>query len=79
MIWNAVTAIPGYYFFITFAGTRAEVGNHSALWDGYVQYAGFDPTTGNVEFNNAAYFDYGKDKGYLFAPVVDAFTDVRTI
>lgn len=40
------------------------MGNHSALWDGYVQYAGFDPTTGNVEFNNAAYFDYGKDKGY---------------
>lgn len=64
MIWNAATALPGNYFFITFAGTRADVGNHSALWDGYVQYTGFDTTLQNVEFNNAAYFDYAKNQGF---------------
>ena len=64
MIWNAATALPGNHFFITFAGTRADVGNHSALWDGYVQYTGFDTTERNVEFNNTAYFDYARDEGY---------------
>lgn len=46
------------WFYITFNNTYAEVGNDSDLWDGYVDYTGYDLKEKNVVFNNSSYFDY---------------------
>lgn len=57
VIYRYNTALKENWFFITFTNTYADVGNHSSLWDGYVEYTGYDTTVKNVEFNNLSYFD----------------------
>ena len=51
-----------YRLYITFAGTRADVGTGSAFWREYTEALeeqdGQDSRDGAVEFNAAAYFDY---------------------
>lgn len=61
VIYRYNFALKENWFFITFTNTYAEVGNGSELWDGYVEYTGFDTTVKNVEFNNLSYFDYATD------------------
>ncbi len=65
LIFFVSFAIKSYFFqvnenwvYIMFNNTYAEVGNGSDLWDGFVEYAGFDLKEKNVEFNNTSYFDY---------------------
>ena len=60
MVYHYTTAIKENWFFITFTNTNADVGDHSDLWEGYVEYTGYDTTVKNVEFNNISYFDYAK-------------------
>lgn len=60
-IYHYNTALKENWFFITFTNTYAEVGNKSQLWDGYVEYTGYDTTVKNVEFNNISYFDCAKN------------------
>lgn len=57
VVYHYNTALKENWFFITFTNTYAEVGNESRLWDGYVEYTGYDTTVKNVEFNNLSYFD----------------------
>lgn len=52
------------WFFAVFTNTYAEVGNGSELWNGFVEYSGYDTREKNVEFNNASYFDYTQNGGF---------------
>lgn len=61
VIYRYNTALKENWFFITFTNTYADVGNGSELWDGYVDYTGFDTKVKNVEFNNLSYFDCATD------------------
>ena len=45
------TTLSDHWFYITFVNTRAEVGNGSELWQGYVDYTGYDLKEKLVEFN----------------------------
>ena len=50
-----------HWFYITFVSTWADVGNGSELWDGYVDYSGYDTSEKLIDFNNESYFDYTKN------------------
>jgi hypothetical protein len=56
-------ATADYRFYVTMVSTNADVGNHSRLYDGYLEYTGFDSTEEPVYFNSASYFDYLKNQG----------------
>ena len=84
-VYRATTAVKDHWFYLMLADTRAEVGNDTELWDGYVAYSGYDPAEKNVEFNDEAYFDYSKNHaagnqyynmfvGFTDAGVLDAVT-----
>lgn len=45
------------WFYITFANTSAEVDQGSELWQGFVDYSGYDTKEKNVYFNDSCYFD----------------------
>ncbi|MBQ0066472.1 MAG: hypothetical protein KBT48_11975 [Firmicutes bacterium] len=73
-------AITDYWFYITFANTNAEIGNGSELWQGYIDYTGFDTKEKNVEFNNVAYFDYRKNEtGNTYFESYITYTDAGTL
>jgi hypothetical protein len=61
VVYRYNTALKENWFFITFTNTYADVGDNSELWDGYVEYTGYDTTVKNVEFNNLSYFDCAKN------------------
>lgn len=63
VIYHYNTALKENWFFITFTNTYAEVGNKTRLWDGYVEYTGYDTTVKNVEFNDTSYFDCATNNG----------------
>jgi hypothetical protein len=80
MIYRWQTTLTENWFFITYTNTYAEVGDGSELWDGYVDYTGYDTTVKNVEFNNISYFDCatnnatGNEYYEVFVAHVDAGT-----
>lgn len=55
------TAIKDNWFYLTITNTYEKVGEGSALWDGYVEYTGYDTSEKNVVFNCESYFDYTKN------------------
>jgi hypothetical protein len=57
-------AVREYRFYVTIVGTNADVGNDSALYDGYLSYTGFDEKEDPVYFNDACYFDYLANQGF---------------
>jgi len=59
--YRALTTPKDHWFYLTLANTRAELGNGSELWDGYVKYTGYDLKQKLVDFNSDSYFDYGKN------------------
>lgn len=63
MAGQAKNALSDYRFYVTMVGTNAGVGNDSKLYDGYLQYTGFDPSEEPVYFDNNCYFDYLSNKG----------------
>lgn len=72
------------WFYVTFANTYAEVTEGSELWEGYVDYAGFDTSEKNVFFNNNCYFDpfstgYNEYFTYFVAYVEAGTLDVVTM
>jgi hypothetical protein len=50
-----------YRLYVTMVATNADVGNDSALHEGFISYAGFDEKTEPVYFDNECYFDYSKN------------------
>ncbi len=79
-VFRFTTAIKENWFFITYTNTFQDVGNDSELWRGFVDYAGFDTTVKNVEFNNLSFFDcatnnaMGNEYYEVFVAHVDAGT-----
>lgn len=47
-----------YDFYLILANTMEDAGTGSSLYNGYMDYAGFDPAGSNVFFNNQIYFDF---------------------
>lgn len=68
------------WFYITFNNTYAEIGDHSELWKGYVEYTGYDLKQANVIFNNVSFFDY-KDgvTGNTYFESFVAYTETGTL
>ncbi len=68
------------WVYIMFNNTYAEVGNGSDLWEGYVEYTGYDTSEKNVEFNNASYFDYQQNvTGNSYFESFVAYTEAGTL
>ncbi|MBR3366460.1 MAG: hypothetical protein IKG66_01530 [Lachnospiraceae bacterium] len=57
---HLASGVREYSFYLTFAGTQADVGTGSALWK---QFTSGTEAEGTVEFNAEAYFDYALDQG----------------
>lgn len=74
------TVLTENWLYITFTNTYAEIGNGSELWDGYVEYSGYDTKKKNVEFNCQSYFDYEKSvTGNSYFEAFVAYTDGGTL
>ena len=64
---------------VCFANTYAELGNGSAFWKDYAQYAGYDLEEGNLYFNAQIYVDparqsYGNHYYNLLVSLMDSGT-----
>ena len=72
------TGLDGYWCYVGFVNTRAQVGDDSSLHDEFVEYGGYDLSIKGVEFNNALYFDYtdnsarGNTYYEMFVALVDS-------
>ena len=67
------------WFYAVFANTYADVGEHSKLWDGFVEYAGLDVKEKNVVFNNVCYFDPSKNSYNEYYNEFVAYADSKTL
>ncbi len=67
------------WFYAVFANTYADAGEHSKLWDGFVEYAGLDVKEKNVVFNNICYFDPSKDSYNEYYNAFVAYVDSKTM
>ena len=54
------TNLRDYRCFMIFANTYADAGDHSKLWEDYIEYAGIDLREEAVRFDASSYFDYLK-------------------
>lgn len=72
---------PEYYLFAVFANTRARAGNNSQLWRDFTQYAGWDLSEKDVEFNAAIYFRYtdNQARGNTYYNSFVTFADTGTL
>ena len=54
------TGLKDYRCFMIFANTYADAGDHSKLWEDYIEYAGINTREEAVRFEANSYFDYLK-------------------
>lgn len=79
-IFTYYNTVGEYYIYVTFANTRADIGEDSKLYDEYIEYRDFDLSQCRVGFNNQAYFDYGKDEtGNTYFESFITYTDAGTL
>ena len=78
VIYRVRTTLSDHWFYLMLANTREEAGTNSPLWKGYVDYSGYDLSEKLIEFNDEAWFDYGKNKaaGNKYYEIFVGFTDV---
>ncbi|MDO5475927.1 MAG: hypothetical protein Q4F43_02300 [Eubacteriales bacterium] len=78
VIYRVRTTLSDHWFYLMLANTRMEAGTNSPLWEGYVDYSGYDLSEKRIEFNDEAWFDYGKNKaaGNKYYEIFVGFTDV---
>ena len=73
-------SVKEYWFYITFANTRVDIGTNSDLYNAFVDHEEFDLTKKNVEFNNTAYFDYGvNETGNTYFESFVTYADAGTL
>ena len=74
-----------HWLYLSFVNTRAQVGDGSELWQGFVEKTGYDLTKAGVTFNNEAWFDYADNHasgntyyqifvGFIDSGILDAAT-----
>ena len=69
-----------YRCFMVFANTYADAGDHSELWEDYVEYAGIDLREETVRFDANSYFDYAKGAtGNSYFEAFVAYADSGTL
>ena len=74
------TSLRDYWCYMIFANTYADAGDHSDLWEDYVEYAGFDLTEKAVRFDANSYFDYLKGvTGNSYFEAFVAYADSGTL
>ena len=74
------TSLKDYWCFMVFANTYADAGDHSKLWEDYVEYAGFDLSEKAVRFDANSYFDYQKGvTGNSYFEAFVAYADSGTL
>ena len=74
------TGLRDYRCFVVFANTYADAGDHSKLWEDYVEYAGFDLHKESVRFEANSYFDYLKGvTGNSYFEAFVAYADSGTL
>jgi len=61
--WHSATAIRQNWLYAAFPNAMTRVGNESRLWDDYLDYAGYDISKKNLEFNDELWFDPTKNSG----------------
>ncbi len=74
------TTLRDYRCFMIFANTYADAGDHSKLWEDYVEYAGIDLHREAVRFEANSYFDYLKGvTGNTYFEAFVAYADGGTL
>ena len=74
------TGLKDYRCFLVFANTYADAGDHSKLWEDYVEYAGIDLHEEAVRFDANSYFDYLKGvTGNSYFEAFVAYADSGTL
>ena len=74
------TSLKDYRCFVVFANTYADAGDHSKLWEDYVEYAGIDLHEEAVRFDANSYFDYLKGvTGNSYFEAFVAYADSGTL
>ena len=74
------TSLRDYRCFVIFANTYADAGDHSKLWEDYVEYAGIDLHEEAVRFDANSYFDYLKGvTGNSYFEAFVAYADSGTL
>ena len=74
------TSLKDYRCFVIFANTYADAGDHSKLWEDYVEYAGIDLHEEAVRFDANSYFDYLKGvTGNSYFEAFVAYADSGTL
>jgi len=74
------TNMRDYRCFMVFANTYADAGDHSELWEDYVDYAGIDLREETVRFDASSYFDYLKGvTGNSYFEAFVAYADSGTL
>lgn len=74
------TNLRDYRCFMIFANTYADAGDHSKLWEDYIEYAGIDLREETVRFDANSYFDYLKGvTGNSYFEAFVAFADSGTL
>lgn len=78
LFFNNVTE---YWIYLAFVNTRVEVGQNTPLWDGFVEYSGYDTKEKLVAFDNNAYFTYGNNRniGNAYYEAFVAYIDAGTL
>lgn len=74
------TNLRDYRCYMIFANTYADAGDHSKLWEDYVEYAGIDTSKEAVRFDASSYFDYLKGvTGNTYFETFVAYADSGTL
>ena len=74
------TNLRDYRCFMIFANTYADAGDHSKLWEDYIEYAGIDLREEAVRFDASSYFDYLKGvTGNSYFEAFVAYADSGTL
>ena len=74
------TNLRDYRCFMIFANTYADAGDHSKLWEDYIEYAGIDLREEAVRFDANSYFDYLKGvTGNSYFEAFVAYADSGTL
>lgn len=63
VLFHAFFSVKEFWFYAVFANTMEDAGDHSLLWDDFLDYTGYNVRQKKVEFNGRSFFDPSKSGG----------------